>query len=255
MKRAIVILLAFGCLIETRGATNRVIQSIGETKYWMPDAAKLPDASILFGSDMQREVKAFGNMKNKLKPLVKKWAAVYLNQIKDTRSRTLYVGPFAENVLPVVIYDYEGASFWEVGNVKSFEDPVALPPVLVTKIHTFDFLLAGISDANSRAAQQFLIKWQVANCVIDGMRVEVTSDDIAKAHAEMWLTKSLNHELMLRDVEQHSAFQFFHNYVNVEQSFAYSLTALGFLNFDYFLYSSLGDKFFQRFVICNFFSN
>ena len=91
------------------------------------------------------------------------------------------MGPFAENVLPVVIYDYEGASFWEVGNVKSFEDPVALPPVLVTKIHTFDFLLAGISDANSRAAQQFLIKWQVANCVIDGMRVEVTSDDIAKA--------------------------------------------------------------------------
>lgn len=181
MKRAIVILLAFGCLIETRGATNRVIQSIGETKYWMPDAAKLPDASILFGSDMQREVKAFGNMKNKLKPLVKKWAAVYLNQIKDTRPRTLYVGPFAENVLPVVIYDYEGASFWEVGNVKSFEDPVALPPVLVTKIHTFDFLLAGTSDANSRAAQQFLIKWQVANCVIDGMRVEVTSDDIAKA--------------------------------------------------------------------------
>jgi hypothetical protein len=147
----------------------------------MHDAAKLPDASILFGSDMQREVKAFGNMKNKLKPLVKKWAAVYLNQIKDTRPRTLYVGPFAENVLPVVIYDYEGASFWEVGNVKSFEDPVALPPALVTKIHTFDFLLAGISDANSRAAQQFLIKWQVANCVIDGMRVEVTSDDIAKA--------------------------------------------------------------------------
>ena len=152
-----------------------------DTKYWMPEAAKLPDASILFGSDMQREVKAFGNMKNKLKPLVKKWAAVYLNQIKDTRSRTLYVGPFAENVLPVVIYDYEGASFWEVGNIKSFEDPVALPPVLVTKIHTFDFLLAGISDANSRAAQQFLIKWQVANCVIDGMRVEVTSDDIANA--------------------------------------------------------------------------
>ena len=58
-------------------------------------------------------------------------------------------------------------------------------------------------------------------------------DDIAKAHAEMWLTKSLNHELMLRDVEQHSDFQFFHNYVNVEQSFAYSLTALGFLNFEY----------------------
>ena len=58
-------------------------------------------------------------------------------------------------------------------------------------------------------------------------------DDIAKAHAEMWLTKSLNHELMLRHVEQHSDFQFFHNHVNVEQSFAYFLTALGFLNFEY----------------------
>ena len=57
-------------------------------------------------------------------------------------------------------------------------------------------------------------------------------DDIAKAHAEMWLTKSLNHELQLRDMEQHSDFQFFHNFVNIEQAFGYSLTALGFLNFE-----------------------
>ena len=57
-------------------------------------------------------------------------------------------------------------------------------------------------------------------------------DDIAKAHAEMWLTKSLNHELALRGMEQHSDFQFFHNYVNIEQAFGYSLTALGFLNFE-----------------------
>ncbi len=57
-------------------------------------------------------------------------------------------------------------------------------------------------------------------------------DDIAKAHAEMWLTKSLNHELMLRDVEKHSEFQFFHNFVNIEKAFGYSLTALGFLNFE-----------------------
>lgn len=58
-------------------------------------------------------------------------------------------------------------------------------------------------------------------------------DDIAKAHAEMWLTKSMNHELELRGVEKHSEFQFFHNYVNITQNFAYSLTALGFLNFEY----------------------
>lgn len=57
-------------------------------------------------------------------------------------------------------------------------------------------------------------------------------DDIAKAHAEMWLTKSLNHELALRGMEQHSDFQFFHNFVNIEQAFGYSLTALGFLNFE-----------------------
>ena len=58
-------------------------------------------------------------------------------------------------------------------------------------------------------------------------------DDIAKAHAEMWLTKSMNHELELRDVDKHSEFQIFHNYINITQNFAYCLTALGFLNFEY----------------------
>ena len=58
-------------------------------------------------------------------------------------------------------------------------------------------------------------------------------DDIAKAHAQMWLSKSLNHELDLRDVEKHSEFQIFHNYINITQNFAYCLTALGFLNFEY----------------------
>ena len=58
-------------------------------------------------------------------------------------------------------------------------------------------------------------------------------DDIAKAHAEMWLTKSLNHELDIRGVEKHSDFQFFFFFVNIEQAFGYSLTALGFLNFEY----------------------
>ena len=58
------------------------------------------------------------------------------------------------------------------------------------------------------------------------------NDDIAKAHCELWLTKSLNHELALRDVVQHSDFQFYHNFVNITQPFGYSLTALGFLNFE-----------------------
>lgn len=57
-------------------------------------------------------------------------------------------------------------------------------------------------------------------------------DEIAKGHAEMWLNKSLNHELELRGIEKHSEFQLFHNYVNITQQFAYCLTALGFLNFE-----------------------
>ena len=58
------------------------------------------------------------------------------------------------------------------------------------------------------------------------------NDEIAQGHAEMWLNKSLNHELELRGVEKHSEFQIFHNYVNITQQFAYCLTALGFLNFE-----------------------
>ena len=58
-------------------------------------------------------------------------------------------------------------------------------------------------------------------------------DDIAKSHAEMWLTKSLNHELNIRGVQKHSEFQMFHNFVNIEQNFGYCLTALGFLNFEF----------------------
>ena len=58
-------------------------------------------------------------------------------------------------------------------------------------------------------------------------------DDIAKAHAEMWLNKSLRHELSLRGVEQHSEFQFWHNYLNLTKPYGYCLTVMGFLNFEF----------------------
>jgi len=58
-------------------------------------------------------------------------------------------------------------------------------------------------------------------------------DEIAKGHANMWLNKSLNHELEIRGVQKHSEFQIFHNYINITQPFAYCLTCLGFLNFEY----------------------
>ncbi len=57
-------------------------------------------------------------------------------------------------------------------------------------------------------------------------------DDIAKASAEMWLNKSLNHELEIRDVAKHSEFQIWHNYINLTKPFGYCLTALGMLNFE-----------------------
>jgi len=40
-------------------------------------------------------------------------------------------------------------------------------------------------------------------------------DDIARGHAEMWLNKSLQHELDIRGVEKHSEFQMWHNYLNI----------------------------------------
>jgi hypothetical protein len=58
-------------------------------------------------------------------------------------------------------------------------------------------------------------------------------DEIAKGHAEMWLNKSLKHELEIRGVEKHSDFQMFHNFLNIEEQFGYCLTCLGFLNFDH----------------------
>ncbi len=58
-------------------------------------------------------------------------------------------------------------------------------------------------------------------------------DEIAEGHAKMWLNKSLKHELEIRGVEKHSEFQMFHNYLNITEQFGYSLTCLGFLNFEH----------------------
>ena len=57
-------------------------------------------------------------------------------------------------------------------------------------------------------------------------------DEIAKGHAEMWLNKSLKHELEIRGVEKHSEFQLYHNYIHITRQFGYCLTCLGFLNFE-----------------------
>jgi hypothetical protein len=168
--------------VETRGQTNEIFQNSDETKYWMPEIQyNLPHASVIFENDFITEIETFRKTQSKYKPLVKKWASIYLKKIKSTEPRTLYVGPFTEKTLPVYIYDYEGEAFWHVGSIKSFEDPYAISPVLVTKIYAFDFLLAGTYDADAKAVQAFLIKWQVANCVMDGMRIDISAEDIANA--------------------------------------------------------------------------
>jgi arginine decarboxylase len=65
-------------------------------------------------------------------------------------------------------------------------------------------------------------------------------DSIAQSNSEMWLRKSLEHELRIRNLLPHKGpageenpFAFYHNYLNLSQRFGYCLTALGFLNFDY----------------------
>lgn len=51
-------------------------------------------------------------------------------------------------------------------------------------------------------------------------------DEIAKAHCELWLKKSLNHELNIRGIKKFNEFQIFHNFLNIEKQFRYCLTVL-----------------------------
>ena len=63
----------------------------------------------------------------------------------------------------------------------------------------------------------------------------IIDDEIAAAEAKLWLTKSLNHELSIRGLEQDGEKELYHNFINItpDNPFAYCLTAIGFLNFKY----------------------
>ena len=58
-------------------------------------------------------------------------------------------------------------------------------------------------------------------------------EEIARASAEMWLTKSMDHELAIRGLKKWDGreYEFHVNWLNLKQRFGYCLTALGFLNF------------------------
>jgi len=63
-------------------------------------------------------------------------------------------------------------------------------------------------------------------------------DSIARSTSQMWLRRSLEHELRIRNLRPYTGpdddrphMEFFHNYVNLQQRFGYCLTALGFLEF------------------------
>jgi arginine decarboxylase len=58
-------------------------------------------------------------------------------------------------------------------------------------------------------------------------------DDIAAAEARMWLTKSLKHELRIRDLKGKGEFEFHYNHLNLEMHFGYCLTCIGFLDFEF----------------------
>lgn len=174
-------LLVCPCLV--RSDTNAVLRPLFGTKYWMPSIQGKTslDESVLFENDFLSELDEFNAIKDKYRPLVRRWACIYLKRMNELAPKTLYVGPFTENLDRVMIYDYEGKSFWHVGNIKSIQAPEMLNPVLVTRIYTFDWLLESTFDANAKASQLFLIKWQVANCVMDGMRIDISSEEIANA--------------------------------------------------------------------------
>lgn len=55
--------------------------------------------------------------------------------------------------------------------------------------------------------------------------------DVAQTEAQLWLTKSMDHELKLRGLRKVGDYEFFVNWMNIEERYGYCLTALGFLNF------------------------
>ncbi len=56
-------------------------------------------------------------------------------------------------------------------------------------------------------------------------------DAIAEVSARMWLDKSLDHELKIRNVQHHGKKEYWHNHLNLTKHYGYCLTAIGFLNF------------------------
>jgi arginine decarboxylase len=59
------------------------------------------------------------------------------------------------------------------------------------------------------------------------------NEDIAYAQAVMWLNTSMDHELKIRGLEKRGEYSVYVNWLNIEQRFAYCLTAMGFLNFTF----------------------
>lgn len=171
--------------LDAQAQTNTCFVDIFEQTYWTPS---VPDNVrtnfITWLSDIPKsEAEAFHRIKGKYESLIKRWSALYLVELGLTAPRTLYIGSFTEKSANVLIYDQTGQSFWTVGNVSSFEKPHEIQPALVTRIESFDFLLGQTEGLNARAYQLFLIKWRIANCVMDGMRIDVSEEDIMGARA------------------------------------------------------------------------
>lgn len=56
-------------------------------------------------------------------------------------------------------------------------------------------------------------------------------EDIAYAQADMWLTKSMDHELKIRGLRKRGEYDIYVNWLNIKERFGYCLTAMGFLNY------------------------
>jgi arginine decarboxylase len=56
-------------------------------------------------------------------------------------------------------------------------------------------------------------------------------EDIAYAQADLWLTKSMDHELNIRGLRKRGEYDIYVNWLNIKERFGYCLTAMGFLNY------------------------
>ena len=154
----------------------------------------------------------------------------YDSALLEAKIQDFNVVPYT-SVLPKVLF----GRIYPVDKVKQYFHHGAVLEVIMAgngaRIEDYKAIATGVGICWGKDSKGKLIGGWAAEYV--EYFTTPIDDEIARGHCEMWLNKSLNHELDIRGVEKHSDFQIFHNFINITQPFGYCLTCLGFLNFEY----------------------